>query len=497
MHNRKANPNTSQTGLIVQTTRSIAWSALSQIGKIISQLLSLTVLTRLVAPNEYGLVAMAATISGFASLFKDMGTSTALIQSRDLSQRAISAQFWQNILSSTILFILFSTIAVAVGRPVFGVDIGRISIFLLLPIIINSLSSIQQALLERANRFKEIALIELTATSISLAIAIISALHGYGAYSYAYQAIAASTIGTVLIWIRVPWQPMLVFSDSETTALRRFGNNLVGFNIVNYWVRNADNIIIGHCLGAEALGIYSLAYKLMLWPLQNISQVFLRGAYPSMSAAQSNNREMQKIFTKLVRGVSFITFPIMTALFIMPDAIVLTLFGQKWGSVGAIIQILAPVGLLQSIGTLVGLIYFSTARTDIMFKWGIFSACLTIPAFLAGTYWGITGVASAYTVVATALFIPALALPLKLISLPTHKLLLATLPTLLSSSATGALVFYMKISFLEALFGPLTLPNLALTSLAFLVIYLLISLIANPDLLHMSRGIFLNRTNET
>jgi PST family polysaccharide transporter len=219
-----------------------------------------------------------------------------------------------------------------------------------------------------------------------------------------------------------------------------FSVNLVGFNILNYIVRNADNALIGRFLGASDLGFYSMAYRLMLWPLQNISAVIGRTLFPAFSGLQSDRQRLRESYTRATAAIAFVTAPLMCGFFVLREPFIAFVLGPDWALVADILTWLIPIGLLQSIGTGVGSLYMATGRTDVMFKWGLGAGIAFTTAFAVGLQWGVIGVAAAYALMSLLLFWPSLAIPYRLIGLKVSALLLRISPPIASACLMAVIV---------------------------------------------------------
>jgi PST family polysaccharide transporter len=200
-------------------------------------------------------------------------------------------------------------------------------------------------------------------------------------------------------------------------AIISYGLHLTGFNAVNYWARNMDNLLIGKYLGPTPLGFYNLAYNILLFPLGNISSVIGRVMFPALSSIQNDKSLVRDSYIKANRYIAFLTFPMMTGLFILAPQFIHIVFGQKWTRSIFLMQILCLVGLMQSIATNIGWIYNSQGRTDIQFRWGIFSTLIIVCSFVIGLRWDVEGVTIAYALTWYALMYPCFAIPFKIIDL--------------------------------------------------------------------------------
>ncbi len=196
-----------------------------------------------------------------------------------------------------------------------------------------------------------------------------------------------------------------------------FGLNLTGFSFINFFSRNLDNFLIGKFLGSVPLGFYNLAYRILLFPLTKISSVIGRVMFPSLSAIQDDKSKVRHAYLAATRYIAVITFPLMIGLLVVAPQFIRVIFGTQWERTILLVQILSLVGLTQSIVTTVGWIYQSQGRTDILFRWGIFSTLIVIIAFIIGLRWNIEGIAIAYAIVGLLLLYPNFAIPFRLINL--------------------------------------------------------------------------------
>ena len=399
------------------TVSNIKWSSVSQAAKLGAQLLGIFILARILPPSDYGLVAMASVVTGFANLFRDMGTSAAVIQKKDLTPQLLNSVFWFNAALGLALMVVIALIAPVVALGFAEPRLTKVLWVLALVFPLASMGGVHQALIERASRFRPLALLESIAAFGGLAVAVAGAWAGLGVYSLVAQTLISTALATWGLWFVSEWRPGKKGSLAEIRGLFGFSGNLVGFNIFNYFARNADNLLIGRFLGAADLGIYSMAYKMMLWPLQNISAVMSRALLPTFSRLQEKHEHLGTAFIEATGAIIFITAPLMVGVFVLRESLILLVLGERWKPVSNLLFWLAPVGLLQSVGTTVGSLYVSTGRTDVMFKWGIIFGSLTVLAISLGLPWGLKGVVIAYFTVMLLLFLPSFWVPFRLIGL--------------------------------------------------------------------------------
>jgi O-antigen/teichoic acid export membrane protein len=429
-----------------ELTTNVGWSAVAQFFRLGGQLLTTVILARLLPATDFGLIAMAMVVTGFVALFRDLGTSAAVIQRAEPSQALLSSACWLNLVFGFALWMVFASLAPAVATVLAEPRLVNVLQALLVALPITSLGAIPQALLEKASRFRTIALIESASAVIALSGAVWAAWLGWGVFSLVVQALLSALVTTIGCWIRCHWRPSLAWDGAAVSSLLTFGGNLVGFNVFNYLIRNLDNLLVGRYLGATELGYYSMAYRLMLWPLQNISSVVGRALFPLFSRLQTDRGEFSGVYIQATMAVVFVTAPLMCGFFVLRDPLVTVALGSEWRPVADVLAWLIPVGLLQSIGATVGSLYLATGRTDVMFKWGILAGLLIVPAFVVGLQWGITGVAAAYGLASLLLFWPSLAIPYRLVNLRVGDVLYKLAPPLLSAAAMAVVVALVALA---------------------------------------------------
>jgi PST family polysaccharide transporter len=318
-------------------------------------------------------------------------------------------------------------------------------------LFISSFGILQQSLLERSLSFNSLAKLELASVIFGALVGVGLALVDAGVWSLVFQSLATVSLSTILLWSSSSWRPRLELHWTEVKSVSRFGLNLAGFNIFNYFTRNADYLLIGRYLGAQDLGYYTLAYRVLLVPLQNISTVIGRVLYPVLSSAREDKVRFTGIYLKVIRNIAIVTFPLMLGLLALAEPLVQTFFGEAWQPVVLLIVIFAPVGLIQSIATTVGSIYQAMGKTDWMLRWGISSGILAIFAFVIGIRWGIAGVGISYAIVSFILAYPGFSIPFRLINLTVPKMLKQIFPSFLNGGIMFAVVLLLQGTLLASL----------------------------------------------
>jgi len=399
--------------------KGLKWSSISRFGRQLIQYVTTLILAFLLSPEDFGLIAIAFIIIGFLDIFKDLGTSSALIYIDNPSRNLLSSVFWVNVFFGIAISTLIFLTAPLVAD--FFSNSQSISVLKVLSIsfTISSFGIVQKALLEREFKFDLLARSELLSVLGGSAIGITLAFVGYGVWSLVIQALVSALLFTIFLWLSGKWKPELHFSLDEIKTVFEYSLNLLGYNVFNYFVRNMDYILIGKYLGERELGHYYLAYRIMLYPVQNISLVVSRVMFPIYSRIKEDNSRFGKIYSKVAVAIALITFPLMAIIMGVNDIFASVLFSVKWDTdlLALLLVILAPVGMIQSIATTTGSIYQAKGKTDWMFRWGVLTGFIVVGGFVIGLNWGVVGVAVSYLVTTILLLYPVFAIPFKLIGL--------------------------------------------------------------------------------
>lgn len=422
------------------------WVAITQAVKIGSQLVNMLVLTRLIVPSEYGLMAMAGIATNLAMLLRDMGTAAAIIQKETVSQQTATSIFWFNVVMGLLLCLLTAALAPLLAVVFKAPALTHVLWWLSLTFPIASSVAAHQAMLERASNFRAIATIESIASFLALVAALVAAVYGLGVYSLVIQALVAGIVSSVLIWRKSAWRPDFSVHLGELKGIFGFSGNMAGYQLTSYLFRNADAFIIGRYLGAAVLGIYSLAYKVMLFPVQNISWVASRALFPVMSRMQGNTVEMGALFLRVLSFLSFVTAPLMFGLMASADQFTAVAFASRWASMADILAFMALVGYLQVIVGATGPVLMALGRTDILFKLAIFGAVVHLLCFAVGVRFGGVGVAIGYVIASLVVAPVTFWLTAKLLTMPGAQIVKA-----IRASLAGALVMVAMIELIKHL----------------------------------------------
>lgn len=428
------------TNLATKSVKAAGWVGMSQAVRLVLQFVVNVMLARLLRPSDFGLLAMVVVFTNLAWVFVEFGLSSALIQKQDLTEEHIHSSFWFNLAMGLGLTVLFAASAPFIASFYESPRLLPIIIAIAPTFLIFSFGIIPTSLLTKSLRFKPLAISETVAFILGGSAAVTMAFLGLGVWSLVWQQIIAALVSVFMLWSFTRWRVRFVFKWSRLKDLLGFGLNLTGFNFVNYFSRNLDNMLIGKYLGSAPLGFYNLAYKLLLFPINNIALVLGRVMFPSLSSIQSDKARTRSAYVRANKFIVTITLPLMVGLFILAPEFIKAFFGSKWEDAIPLVQILAIVGMMQPISHTTGWIYMSQGRTEIMFRWNLVYLAVTALGFVVGLRWGVEGVAAGYATTSYLLIYPGLAIPFRLVDLKIRHFMRQLVMIFISSGVMGITV---------------------------------------------------------
>jgi len=391
--------------------RSVRGGAVTMTAQVIKFLLhtgSVVVLARLLTPQDYGLVAMVTAITGFVTLFKDMGLSTATIQKAEINHSQVSTLFWINVAVSFVLALILAIVAPIISWFYREPKLTGITLVLAGTFIFSGLTVQHQALLRRQMRFTALAAIEIGSMGIGIITGIVMAWYGAGYWALVGLSAATALSNVALVWVFCGWHPGLPVRRAGIRSMIAFGGHITGFHIVNYFARNFDNILLGRFWGADVLGLYSRAYNIMMLPLSQVRDPLYAVAIPALSHIQKDPARYKKYYIKLVTLLAFITMPLVVFLFVCADEVISLLLGSKWSGAANIFKILCIAAFIQPVTSAAGLVLVSLGQSKRYFTIGTINSIIMVISFILGLPWGAIGVAAGYAVANYVILFPSL-----------------------------------------------------------------------------------------
>jgi PST family polysaccharide transporter len=227
-------------------------------------------------------------------------------------------------------------------------------------------------------------------------VGIYLALNDVGVISLVYQSIVQMAVAVIMFWYFSKWRPQFSFSLQAIKDIYQFGMHVTGTEVLGYVSRNIDLLLIGKFLGAEALGYYTLALKLMMVPIRNIAWMVSQVMYPAYSHIQHDVKKLRKHYLITLKAVCLVTFPMLFGLFVLAPEFVYSVLGPDWEPAILVIRLLCIVGILKVINLSWSSILLSRGRSNLHLWLTLIGMLTQVVFMMAGLPWGIYGVTALY-----------------------------------------------------------------------------------------------------
>ena len=397
-----------KAGLGARTARGGAVTFASQGFKFFAGFAATMVLGRLLRPADYGTIGMVAVVTGFVSMFKDLGLSAATVQRDEITSTEVSTLFWVNVALSVGVALVTVALAPAVAWFYGAPQLRSVTAVYAFGFLFGGLTVQHEALLYRQMRFVAQASCDIVALIITITVTITFAWRGAGYWALVAGHLTTSFVYMVGIWVVCRWRPGRPTSISSVRSLLHFGGNLTGFGVVNFFARNLDNMAIGRVWGSQQLGLYAKAYQLLTLPIDQINYPITTVAIPALSRLNDSPERYRRAYLRIIEKIAVLTMPGIALLIGTADWVVLVVLGPQWTEAGHIFAALGVAALIQPIANTTGWLFISQARTHDMFRYGLVASTIIVTAILTGLHWGALGVATMYALVWVTIVTPML-----------------------------------------------------------------------------------------
>lgn len=456
----------------------VKWTTASTAINSVTDFIRISILARLLDATNFGLIGMITVVIGFAQAFADMGISNAIIYRQDVTKDQLSSLYWLNIFSGTVIFGLvmaFSPLIVNFYKEPYLIFIMP---WAALTFLITPIGQQFQILLQKELKFDNLAKIEVLSNFCGTLVAVATAIKGQGVFSIVWGMLVNTTIRTfslaVLGWR--DWRPGLHFKLKDIKGYVSFGLYQMGERSLNYLSANADYLFVGRFLGARILGIYTLAYQIVVTPFMRINPILTRVAFPVFSKKQSDNSALRRGYLDITKLISIAIFPILAGLAVTAPLFVNLIYGSNWVMAIPLIQILAVIGMIKTLANPLSSVLLAKGRADIGFKWNFAAAVTNVIVFWIVARNGVFFVAWAWVVLCILFFAFGFSVLNRVIGIKWKEYISVIYPSILMSLCMGAIVYICNLLFnrheVNKIFSLISLILIGVSVYGFLILLL-------------------------
>ena len=387
----------------------LKWTSVGMISLAVVSMLKISVLARFLDKEDFGLMALIMVVIGFTNLFSDMGITTAILHRQEISKKEYASLYWLNVGFSLMLYLLICGLAPVIASFYDEERLSFLIPLLGLNLIISAIGRMFKTIESKHLRFRAVTIFEMVAAGISLIIAVVLAVKGFGVLSLVYSALVQYLIQNVffLIFGLRRYGLLFHFHFHQTKPFLKIGIYEVGGQVVNYFNRDVDILIVGKFFGQEVLGGYSLAKQLVFRPAQILNPIVLKVASPALAKCQADPKSLKDSYLNLVSFITKLNLVVYGALGAGSFFVVDLFYGAGYEDIYLLTSVLCIYMLFRAIGNPVGSLLVATGKTYLGFYWNSFTFLIIPVLVFFGARFGVLGIAIALNSTMVLLFYPS------------------------------------------------------------------------------------------
>jgi len=436
---------TAESSVAKKAVTSTAWTYLSYGLSKGTNLLTTIILTRLLTPDEFGIVGFALTAMSFLDAVRSLGIEMALIQRRDRIDEAADTAFWMGLGSNTIIWYAMILLSPLVASFFHEPLIPPILAALSFTFVISSLGSVHDALMNREMKFARRMIPSMGESIIksivSIGLALTLTQKGGGVWALVIGQMVGRVAFTVLAWMVVRWRPRFRFHRDLAGQLLGFGYKIGIDSFLSALQANIDYVFIGRFLGEHALGLYTVAFRVPEMVIINLCIVIAQVLFPAYSILQHDREQLKRGMLTALRYVALVTVPAGIGLALISPVFTRVAFGLKFEESAPIMAVLSLYGMMLAISWNIGDVYKAIGRPDILWKTTLIEFCLLAPVLYVLAQHSAFAVSLGHLGVAITVSLIRMVVASRVLKLPLRTFLVQFVPPLTGGLVMGAAVW--------------------------------------------------------
>jgi teichuronic acid exporter len=369
-----------------KTINGLFWSFIDNFSTLGFQFIIGIILARILSPREFGLIGIVTVFVVILQAFIESGFKLALIRKQNCTQKDYSTVFYFNLVLGIFLFAVLFFSAGSLSDFFDEPELKPLVKVLGLTLIIDSFGIIQRAIISKQIDFKIQTKVTVISSIVSGIIGIGMALYGFGVWSLVARTIISRVIISVLLWIWVRWQPVLIFCKTTFLELFSFSYKLILSRLMDVVFKNIYYVVVGKYFSASDLGFYTRADSFKNLSSTNLSWIIERVSYPVLSKLQDDNEKLVSSYQKIIKITMYATFIVMCALAAIAEPFIITLIGEKWLPSVVFLQLLSIEGMFYPLHALNLNMLQVKGRSDLYLRIEIIKKALAVPVIILGIF---------------------------------------------------------------------------------------------------------------
>ena len=371
-----------------QLKKGFMFTAIGVYSNFLLQLVLNMVLSRLLAPKDFGIVAVMQVFVLFFSMLIEAGMGPAIIQNKSLSNMDNRVLFNYSAIFAVLLAVAFGFFGIVLSYFYNNKIYTNLTWLFSLSIFFKGLNIVPTALLNKSKKFKSVNFSVVFGNVFGGIVGVIFAVIGYGVYALIYSSIISSIISFSwnLFFSKIRFSKS--FYTDPIRSIWDFSKNQFMFNLINYFSRNSDNILIGKYLGSISLAEYNKAYQLLMMPNTLFLGIVSPVLQPVLSEYQDDIGYVRSTYLKIVHLLALLGVPLSIFLSISSKEIIFFMFGAQWESSVRPFSVLALTVWIQMTLSSSGAIYQARNQSKLLLINGSITGGVLVVSIITGIILG-------------------------------------------------------------------------------------------------------------
>lgn len=428
-----------------QFLSGLKWTALGRVAtQVVTWFITIYVM-RLVAPEDYGLMALASIFSAFFGLVAEIGLGSALVRMKDVSPSQLRQIQGIVVLSNTVVFGLMAAAVAPFAAAFF--DDQRLQLVIrviALQFLASAFSVVPAAMLAREMAFRARAVVDFVSSLGGALLTLWLAYLGYGVFALAWGSVTSALLRTLGLNRLSPFHELPLFRFSGCGELFHFGRNVAQSQFIWFFYTQADSFIVGKLLGKHELGIYSVSMELASLPAARVSAILNQLAAPTLAKVSREGTSVAPYMIKGFRILGLFAFPVLWGISSVSPELIRVLIGETWRESVVPLSLLCLMMPLRILSVYLSAGVQAVGRADIAFRNICTTAVTMCIAFVVACRFGLVALSLTWVTVFPVVFWANLTRATPHLDLTNRDLTTAVLPSLVASSAMYACVAFVR-----------------------------------------------------
>ncbi|PVX46584.1 O-antigen/teichoic acid export membrane protein [Flavobacterium sp. 103] len=384
---------------------SAKWNGLGRLATMISDFSFGIILARLLLPSDFGVIAILTVFVSFLGVFVNSGFSQALIREKNVSNIDYSTVFYFNLIVAVVVFIISFFSAPYIATFYENENISLYLRVLSISLFIDAFVLVQQSILTKEMNFRMLSIISISSSLFSGITSICLAFYGFGIWSLILKSLLKDSLILLFTIYIVKWRPQIMFSIGSFRKYFKYGVYMLGSSLISQFYNNVFSLTVGKVFSPTVLGFYNRAELFKNTLSQNIDGIISGVSYPALASLQDDKIEFVNYYKNILQFSFYVVSILMIGLMLNAEALINVLLGEKWMGSVKILQYLCLIGLLFPINSITVNSISVTGRSNVYFKFQLFSIIGCLFSLVFGYYFGVISMIRGFVVISFLLLL--------------------------------------------------------------------------------------------